>query len=388
MDFCSPEIKSRKQRKKTTIEVLEEIEKDIQGLQKVRRKDLDRQKRFIGGLVIYSIGLYVIAALVFFFLFFPQGWKDRLIYSSPLLVFPFLVWITKKVLHWYYIKRIMGTDSALEELKERKKSILEDVMENETYKKAKEILEKYDPERYKQLEHPKASPEKIPTSGTDLRQRNVLRQPTPGSVIRPQITPVIQGTSPVRPLTTPHIGPTGMQPRNIMAVQHNGYGAPRGPPLPRPLIPHERSSFERLLDILVGDGPENKYALICKVCHSHNGMALKEEFEYLTFRCCYCHTLNPALKHRPSAPRIEPLMQQPNPEEDDVTKEEGEEDVNKNAGEDEDDENNEDKGDNPDIETISDADDGDHQQVEKMDTDGADNIENMDIDAVKNKEVK
>ena len=29
---------------------------------------------------------------------------------------------------------------------------LEDVMETETYKKAKDILEKFDPERYKQLE--------------------------------------------------------------------------------------------------------------------------------------------------------------------------------------------------------------------------------------------
>ncbi|KAL3837493.1 hypothetical protein ACJMK2_022846 [Sinanodonta woodiana] len=364
---------SRFRKKKTTIEVLEEIEKDIQGLQKLRRQNLDRQKRFIGGLVIYSIVLYVIAALGFFFLFFPQQWKDRLIYSSPLLVFPFLVWITKKVLHWYYIKRIMGTDSALEELKERKKSILEDVMENETYKKAKEILEKFDPERYKQLENPKVSAEKIPTPGTDLRQRSVLKQPASESVIRPQITPMMQGATPVRPLTTPHIGPLSsrsMEPRNIMSVQHNG--APRGPPLPRPLIPRERSSFERILDVLVGDGPQNRYALICRNCNSHNGMALREEFEYLTFRCCYCYSLNPAKKHRPSAPRIEPLVQQHNPEED-VEKETGEDNENKNASDD-DDENNEDKGDTKDIETIPRA---DIQEVEKMDTDGDENMDDI-----------
>ena len=38
---------------------------------------------------------------------------------------------------------------------------------------------------------------------------------------------------------------------------------------------------------------------------SHNGMALKEEFEYLSFRCCYCYYLNPAKKQRPFAPRME-----------------------------------------------------------------------------------
>ena len=35
------------------------------------------------------------------------------------------------------------------------------------------------------------------------------------------------------------------------------------------------------MEYLVGDGPNNRYALICSQCHSHNGMALKEEFEYI-----------------------------------------------------------------------------------------------------------
>lgn len=34
-------------------------------------------------------------------------------------------------------------------------------------------------------------------------------------------------------------------------------------------------------------------------------MALKEEFEYLSFRCCYCYFLNPARKKRPPAPKLE-----------------------------------------------------------------------------------
>lgn len=34
-------------------------------------------------------------------------------------------------------------------------------------------------------------------------------------------------------------------------------------------------------------------------------MALKEEFEYLSFRCCYCYFLNPARKKRPPAPKLQ-----------------------------------------------------------------------------------
>jgi hypothetical protein len=37
----------------------------------------------------------------------------------------------------------------------------------------------------------------------------------------------------------------------------------------------------QVVEYLVGDGPSNRYALICKQCYSHNGMALKEEFEYV-----------------------------------------------------------------------------------------------------------
>lgn len=35
------------------------------------------------------------------------------------------------------------------------------------------------------------------------------------------------------------------------------------------------------------------------------GMSLKEEFEYLSFRCCYCSAFNPARKKRPTGPKFE-----------------------------------------------------------------------------------
>lgn len=49
----------------------------------------------------------------------------------------------------------------------------------------------------------------------------------------------------------------------------------------RPILPRERTIVDRLIDALVGDGPDRRYALICQECSAHNGMALQEEFEYL-----------------------------------------------------------------------------------------------------------
>lgn len=59
-------------------------------------------------------------------------------------------------------------------------------------------------------------------------------------------------------------------------------GPPPGPPMPRTVLPRDRGTMDKLIDFLVGDGPQSRFALICRFCSSHNGMALAEEFEYLS----------------------------------------------------------------------------------------------------------
>ena len=79
---------------------------------------------------------------------------------------------------------------------------------------------------------------------------------------------------------------------------------PQELPLPRPVVPCERSYMDCMVEYLTGDVIHNQYALICKQCQSHNGMALQEEFDFLSYRCCYCHYWNPAKKQKPTAPRL------------------------------------------------------------------------------------
>ena len=63
---------------------------EIAEMEKLKRSNLEKQKKLIGSLLIYSVSLYIIAAVVFYFLYFPEKWPDRALYSSPLLVFPFM----------------------------------------------------------------------------------------------------------------------------------------------------------------------------------------------------------------------------------------------------------------------------------------------------------
>lgn len=78
------------QKEKTTFEVLEELETKIKDIENFSISTQARQKRFVGNFLVFSVGLYVIASVVFYFAFFPSTWSKRIIYSTPLLIFPIL----------------------------------------------------------------------------------------------------------------------------------------------------------------------------------------------------------------------------------------------------------------------------------------------------------
>ncbi|KAG8178895.1 hypothetical protein JTE90_018582 [Oedothorax gibbosus] len=274
---------SRFRAKPTTKELLEDLQKEIEVLEEYKRSTEVQQKAVVRSLIFYSVLLYIIIAGVFLFYNYPVTTKDRVIYAVPFLIFPLLLYILKKFLQWYFLQKIRNNDENLLELRKRKKSLLEFAMETETYKVVKELLEKYDQAQHKRIFEAKPAIEAAPTplkgsfADMDLRRRSVSPR---------QTSPTALGT-PGQTLTF-----------NSSAVR------PPAPPMPRPVLPRERTLVDRLVDYLVGDGPSNRYALICRQCQSHNGMALKEEFEYVAFRCCYCFQFNPPRNQQPPPPRL------------------------------------------------------------------------------------
>jgi len=220
----------------------------------------------------------------------------------------------------------------LEALKEKKTKILDDVMEKETYKVAKEILDKFG----------QTQPVGRPTgAGTGRQVGAVGGVQDDNAQLRRRAGPVIQpagrlNTSlPVTAIAPARTASSNTKLNTSMAPAARtvqGPGVPQGPsgeggaappifpprpqgpgglsrsapgpPLPRPVLPRERGYMDKFVEFLVGDGPANRFALICRQCQSHNGMALREEFEYVAYRCCYCYYWNPARKQRPVAPRL------------------------------------------------------------------------------------
>ncbi|XP_051169668.1 endoplasmic reticulum junction formation protein lunapark-A [Leptopilina boulardi] len=311
-------IVSRFRKKKTTIEILENLDKNIKEIEKYGLFTEQRHKKIVGTLVAYSVILYIIAALTCYFYFFPTSPYDQLIYVTPLLIFPILIIFVKKLVSWYYKRKLRRNEEKLSSMQQDKKKILDEVTETETYRKAKEILLKFAPD---QLRMSPLSPQSnysitsssaetprrtntpitsglVPSGASELRRRALTSNaaqagrlsnvgPFNATLNSPLLSPLASSSyQPVRTNNAPTTGPTGT-------------------PLPRPILPQQRSYLDKLVEYLVGDGPSNRYALICRQCESHNGMALKEEFEYFGFKCCYCNFWNPARKQKPSAPKLD-----------------------------------------------------------------------------------
>ncbi|XP_053554450.1 endoplasmic reticulum junction formation protein lunapark [Bombina bombina] len=291
---------SRWREKPSTVEVLEKMEKDIQSLEEFRDKNQKLRKIWVGRLLIYSAFLYILTCFIVYLWYLPDDWAARLFIIPPFLIFPVLIWFSRTLLILWFSKRTERNNDSLEDLKAQKKKILEEVMEKETYKAAKLILERFDPEskKIKELETPSTGTPVTPRPGQDLRQRTAAQRnvsvstPVNQSQGSPQVPVIVAATPGLQRDTS---APGGPPERTVQsAAQANALARrpgtpaisgmavhPPGPPLARPILPRERGALDRVIEYLVGDGPQNRYALICQQCFSHNGMALKEEFEYV-----------------------------------------------------------------------------------------------------------
>ncbi|KAG9477353.1 endoplasmic reticulum junction formation protein lunapark [Eleutherodactylus coqui] len=316
---------SRWKAKPSTVELLEKMEKEIGSLEEFQEKNQKLRKIWIKRLLAYSTLFYLLTCFIVYLWYLPDGLTTRLLLIIPFLLFPVIIWCTRSLLIILFSRRTERNNEALEDLKAQKKKILEEVMEKETYKAAKLILERFDPDskKIKELES-SASVPNTPRPGQDLRQRTAAQRnisvstPVNPSQGTPQVPGMLAATPGLQRDTSAPGGPpertlqpglqSGLVPRRpgSPATAISGMAIhPPGPPLARPILPRERGAVDRVIEYLVGDGPQNRYALICQQCFSHNGMALREEFEYVAFRCAYCFFLNPARKTRPQAPRLQ-----------------------------------------------------------------------------------
>ncbi|KAI5727667.1 hypothetical protein M8J77_005447 [Diaphorina citri] len=275
---------SRFRKKKNAEEKLEDLTQKIQKIEEFQECEEEKLRQRVRQLVIYSAIIYVFILCVYIILD-PVSGKKYIILT--LVLSPIIIFLVRKLIIYYYKRKIIRNKIKIEVYKKDKQKILDDVMETETYKVAKRILEKYDVH----YSSKKFTPPKISTPIP-------IPKPSSGPVTPYQSSMI---NTDLRKRTT----------RDIFFNQNSSQlvSAQKPPPtLVRPIISENKGVFDRILQKVVGDGPNDRFALICNGCGSHNGMALAEEFEFLSYRCAFCGYFNPARKQRPVVPRVLTLM--------------------------------------------------------------------------------
>lgn len=84
-------------------------------------------------------------------------------------------WISHKGIRWYFNRQIVSNSEKSVELRKRKKKILEEVMDTETYKVAKEILDRFG-------DKPQNTP--FEAKGPLTPTSNLIRPSAPGTELR------------------------------------------------------------------------------------------------------------------------------------------------------------------------------------------------------------
>jgi len=285
----------RKKRKAT--EELDEIAERLSELEARLKANLENRARYLQLLLYVTLFLLTVSSAYLWLRY--RDLKSRALLFPSIVLISFSVFLLLRLVIVSIFNYLINRNKkSIHYYTERKIAIIEDVKENEKFKVAKEIIEKYAPKE-----------ELLGVKEKEPRERSKsAEQATPPS--NGQTLPQTKGSP--KPATPPQ-RQSGTTPTSNVArmprLNEIGEGRFRREPI-RPFIEKSDNVIDRLLDYVMGESIANRYALICAKCKGHNGMALREEFEQIAYHCYRCNTYNPSrnelktlAQHQANSPR-------------------------------------------------------------------------------------
>ncbi|XP_033252131.1 endoplasmic reticulum junction formation protein lunapark-B-like isoform X2 [Drosophila miranda] len=259
-------VLSRFRKEKSTEEVLEALQVQIKDLEKYMINTQDRKRSFVTNFLGITIGAYIVGFGLWCCFYFPPTWKERIVYLVPLLLFPVIIVFMRQMFTWYFQRKLNKNGDKLAQLKKKKKKILEQVMDKETYKVAVNLLERFGDRKLNQsfsrstAMQPQQTPQpaaRLPGASTQQR----LLTPY-SSVYRNVNNNNLNSSTQSMTSASPNVG----------AVQE----LRRRTPFPVVDQNRSRSAVDRIVDFIVGDTPI-RYGMICKECYGHNDFLTDKE---------------------------------------------------------------------------------------------------------------
>jgi len=199
-----------------------------------------------------------------------------LIHLSPFhffIISRYSIFLLKNLVAYYFQRKVNSNAEELAELRTEKRELLDQVKTKETYKDAVEILQRFGNVNDRSFSTPSRQSSASPPENTSKVMVNTSTNMTPslgGNFKTPMATRQLVHRNIMQQrmnAQTPQ-----MDPNRTIAIP-SSFAVIRGMKrTPYPIIDNsQKSVVDKMVDYLIGDGPANRFAMICQQCFKHNG---------------------------------------------------------------------------------------------------------------------
>jgi endoplasmic reticulum junction formation protein lunapark len=185
------------------------------------------------------------------------------------------IFLLKNLVAWYFQRKVNSNSEQLAELRAQKRELLDQVKNKETYKDAVEILQRFGGNDRSFITPSVRTPStpvnssRTMDTGTNMTPTTAFKTPAAR-----QLASVNSNINTLQQRLNTQQTPMN-QNRSLLASASSSAVAPiRSNKLtPYPIIDNsQKTVVDKMVDYLIGDGPANRFAMICQQCYKHNGL--------------------------------------------------------------------------------------------------------------------
>ncbi|KAH7388055.1 hypothetical protein KP509_16G055300 [Ceratopteris richardii] len=279
----------------------EDFERKLQSLSKEEATVHTRMKRrsqtwrkLAQGVIVYSIimELLVLGLAVISTRGPGLSWQMRAVRVLPVFVCPTFSILLYTILAKYYRMREQKDQKTLDRLREERQAKINELKERTNFYLTQELIQKYDSD-------PTAKEAAARVLAAKLGAESGLKLASESSEVDWGNVGLVEAMT----AAPGQVDSSGLR-RRASVQKAAGLTAPLSNDIASSQRNEQWQQIEqlsrkpsgglvaKLAAMLVGEDPNQCYALICRKCHMHNGLCGKEEFPHIKYYCPHCNFFN------------------------------------------------------------------------------------------------
>ena len=255
--------------------------------------------------------LFVIALTTYILHDAHAKFNKKIQHIIPFILSVVLLSVLNRLVTLYYNRKLSAADKYITELEQRRDEFVEQLMDATDFKRIASVIEQHNKKKLLQ-----SNTKQQPNTAQKPTQQNVQPTQTPQTNKQQHnksqhsiSTPAPDTLSLSSTTTDTNSSSSSSSSSNDATSSTSDWNDvdqrafQRVDIITAAGISH-RSNTDKLIDFVLGDGPNNRYALICTQCGTHNGLVRDENIN-IKFRCVYCHHINSKYNASPNKTLID-----------------------------------------------------------------------------------